>query len=69
MSGAGVEESDMTKEEAQAEFRALISSYGWQWTTVVPESAWKRLKEINKVLTTEADRREALGWPVRKERP
>jgi len=58
----------MTKEQAQAEFRALISAYGWQWTAVVPESAWKRLKEVNKVLTTEADRREALGWPVQRGR-
>jgi len=55
----------MTKEEAQAAFRALIQQYGIKWTAKVPREAWDLLHEINKVLDVDG-RREALGRPPRK---
>lgn len=57
----------MTREEAMAEFRRLVSLYGLQWTprSGADAAAFERLEEVNKVLT-EADRREALGLPNRK---
>lgn len=51
----------MTREQAIAEFRALVAQYGLQWRANVPREACERLNEVNKVLTTERDRREALG--------
>jgi hypothetical protein len=61
-------EDKLTKDQAKAEYRALIARYGLQWTPArVPDrSAWDRLTEINTVLD-EQDRREALGW--RRMRP
>jgi hypothetical protein len=53
----------MTREEAIQRFRALVARYGLQWTASVPREAHIEMAEINKVLTTEADRREALGLP------
>jgi hypothetical protein len=50
----------MTRNEAMAAFRDLITRHGLQWTAAVPASAYERMREINQVLTAE-DRREALG--------
>ena len=50
----------MTKEAAIATFRNLVRTYGLEWSTDVPRSAWASLAECNKVLT-EADRRAAVG--------
>jgi len=51
----------MTRDEAIAEFRRLVSRYGIHWRADVPREAHERLAEVNRVLTTERDRREALG--------
>ncbi len=44
------------------EYRQLIARYGLQWTPrgVPDQSAWDRMEQINKVLTTD-DRRKAIG--------
>lgn len=56
----------MTRDEAKAEFCALVARYGFQWTkqSVPDKAAWDRMQEVNKILTTEKDRREALGLPI-----
>jgi len=55
----------LTREQAIAEFRLLVRQYGLRWTASVPASAYERLNRVNTILTTENDRREALGLPVR----
>ncbi len=56
----------MTRDEAKAEFCALVARYGLHWTkqNAPDKAAWERLREVNKVLRTENDRREALGLPT-----
>lgn len=55
----------MTRQEASERFRTLVARYGLQWTASVPREAHIELEEINKVLTTAADRRAALGLPTK----
>jgi hypothetical protein len=57
----------MTKEEAVEAFRALVARYGLDWDFSVPPSALQTLCEINGVLATDSDRREALGLPARSD--
>lgn len=52
------------RQEAIAEFRALVGRYGIQWDANVPREAYERMNAVGKVLT-ERDRREALGLPIR----
>jgi hypothetical protein len=48
----------MSREQAIAEFRLLVARYGLQWTPArVPDkSAWERMEQVQRHLTTE-DRR------------
>jgi hypothetical protein len=58
------EKKTMTKEEAAVAFRQLVAQYGIHWNNQVPREAYERVQEINKVLTTVAERRAALGLPT-----
>ena len=52
----------LTKEEAKAQFVALVRNFGLRWSaaTVQSKAAWDMLARCNAVLD-ENDKREALG--------
>jgi hypothetical protein len=52
----------VNRDEAIARFKRLVTKHGLQWGPSVPAEAYAEMGEIAKV-TTEQDRREALGLP------
>lgn len=53
-------EKPMTHKEAAETFRAIVLRYGLRWNASVPRSAYDKLAECNRILTSR-ERRMALG--------